>query len=85
MKSPPQKRTREEVLRQLNEELRAEKKAVEQERKISNKQIPGNSSPVQRENTYLKKNNNFMIPTEQETKAFASRPKIRRTPPGDDE
>jgi hypothetical protein len=46
VKSPPQKRTREEVLRQLNEELKAEKK--EQERKISNKNIPANSSPVQR-------------------------------------
>lgn len=47
VKSPPPKRTREEVLRQLNEELRAEKK-VEQERKISNKNLPANSSPVQR-------------------------------------
>lgn len=28
-KSPPPKRSREEVLKQLNEELRAEKKAVE--------------------------------------------------------
>lgn len=48
VKSPPQKRTREEVLRQLNEELRAEKKAVEQERKISNKNLPVNSGSPQR-------------------------------------
>lgn len=30
VKSPPVKKTREEVLRQLNQELKAEKKAVEQ-------------------------------------------------------
>jgi hypothetical protein len=80
IKSPPPKRTREEVLRQLNEELRAEKKGVVQERKISNKNLPANSSPAQRENTHVKQNN-FVAVTEEDTKAFASRPKIRRTPP----
>lgn len=37
----------------------------------------------QRENTHIKKNN--FVTTEEDTKAFASRPKIRRTPPQEDQ
>jgi hypothetical protein len=58
VKSPPQKKSREEVLKQLNQELKAEKKFEERERKLSSKNIPAISQPsAPRENTYMKKNN----------------------------
>ena len=77
VKSPPVKKNRDEVLKQLNQELRAEKKAEEQQRKISSKHIT--EQKVQRENTYLKKNN--YVASDEELKAFQSKPKINRTPP----
>jgi activator of HSP90 ATPase len=74
VKSPGQKRSREEVLKQLNQELKAEK---QQERKLSAKNIP--ASAVQRENTQLKRNN--YVEGEEDMKGFESKPKLRRTPP----
>lgn len=57
IKSPPQKKTREEVLRQLNQELKAEKKQDDpQERKLSSRHLPAVSVPV-RDHVPVKKNN----------------------------
>lgn len=84
VKSPTQRRTRDEVLKQLNQELRAEKKAEEQERhdkKVESKYISAQES-AHRENMHFKKN---YVPPAEESQAFSSKPKIRRTPPKDDE
>ena len=85
IKSPPQKKSRDEVLRQLNQELRAEKKAVVQDKKseVQEQKISSKYIEAQRENSHLKKNN-FTGPPE-EMKVFQSKPKLRRTPPKDDE
>jgi hypothetical protein len=53
----------------------------EQERKLSSKYISAQENP-HRENTHLKKNN--FVATEDEVKAFQSKPKLRRTPPKED-
>ena len=69
------------MLKQLNQELKAEKRVEERERKLSSKHIPAHQSNA-RENTYMKKNN--FVAAEEDAKAFESKPKLRRTPPQDD-
>ena len=80
MRSPPQKRTREEVLRQLNQELKAEKKGDEQERKLSSKHM---AAPSHHENASVRRNN--YLASEEELAIFMAKPKLRRTPPKEDQ